>query len=200
MGDIMQKKEKNIIFKYQIFHIGTNKKSPFFYRYNEALYSIKCPTNFFIRLFNILKTMVFKKKLYPMDFICLSFLNIIVLLLIFFQNNIENWINYTLCYSLFSIVICFIISFHNKFPNQRILSYVRLIYPVTVIAFSWNSLNSLIPLIYGNYWTTSLVVHFDSFLFGTYPTVWCEQFYRPWLDEIMNVFYCGYYLLMPVIF
>ena len=37
----------------------------------------------------------------------------------------------------------------------------------------------------------------DKFLFGTYPTIWCQQFYCPWLDEVMNLFYCGYYFLMP---
>lgn len=134
---------------------------------------------------------------YPMDVICLSYLSAMVLLLLCCHRHVANWSSLALQFALFALGICFLILLDDKFPGRGISSTARLIYPVAVIATGWGALTQLVPLLYGSYWTTSWVIYTDRLLFGVYPTVWMVQYHRPWLDELMNIFYSGYYLLMP---
>jgi membrane-associated phospholipid phosphatase len=58
-------------------------------------------------------------------------------------------------------------------------------------------------MFFGTYWATDLIIRWDKFIFGVHPTIWIQQFYQPWLDELMNFFYAGYYtffLLIPLYF
>lgn len=134
---------------------------------------------------------------YPMDVICLGYLSIIVLLLLCCHRHVANWSSLALQFMHFALGICVLIVLDDKFPGRRILATARTIYPVAVIAAGWGALTQLVPLLYGSYWTTSWVVYMDRMLFGVYPTLWMAQYHRPWLDELMNIFYSGYYLFMP---
>jgi len=138
------------------------------------------------------------RALYPMDIYCLSYLKIMILLSIIFQNNLSNGITQTMNHSFILLGTYLILIFRKKYSQNNHLAWIGVAYPVAIIAFGWSSLSQMAPVIYGNYWTTSWVVQFDRLIFGIHPTVWCEQFYRPWLDECMNVFYSGYYLYMPM--
>jgi membrane-associated phospholipid phosphatase len=60
-------------------------------------------------------------------------------------------------------------------------------------------LDALIPIFFGNYWATDVIIRMEKSIFGMLPNVWFQQFYRPWLDELMHVFYSGYYLFMPLV-
>lgn len=135
--------------------------------------------------------------LYPMDVICLSYLGAIVLLLLCYHRYVANWSRLALQFTLFALGIYALIVLNDKFPGRRSFATARSIYPVAVIAAGWGALTQLVPLLYGNYWTTYWVVYMDRMLFGVYPTVWMAQHHRPWLDELMNIFYSGYYLFMP---
>jgi len=48
-------------------------------------------------------------------------------------------------------------------------------------------------MIFGNYWATDMIIRWDKLLFGVHPTVWVQQFYTPWLNELINFHYAGYY-------
>jgi membrane-associated phospholipid phosphatase len=58
-------------------------------------------------------------------------------------------------------------------------------------------------MFYGSFWFTDTLVRWDKLIFGVHPTVWLQNLYNPWLDELMNFIYASYYtffLLVPLIF
>lgn len=77
--------------------------------------------------------------------------------------------------------------------------WARALYAVPIFGAAWGELNLLVPLLYdGSYWATHLVVGADLLLAGGHPTVLVQALHRPWLDELMAVFYTGYYLFPTV--
>ena len=54
-------------------------------------------------------------------------------------------------------------------------------------------------MFFDDYWATDVIISMEKSVFGAFPNVWVQQFYTPWLDELMNVLYSGYYILMPVV-
>jgi membrane-associated phospholipid phosphatase len=74
----------------------------------------------------------------------------------------------------------------------------RALYPLPLLLFWWAQLEAQIPLLWGNYWTTSWIVAADFALFGGYPTTQVQAWFVPWLDELMAFSYLSYYLFLAV--
>ncbi len=74
----------------------------------------------------------------------------------------------------------------------------RSLYPLPLLLFWWAQLEPQIPLLWGNYWTTSWIVAGDVALFGGYPTTQVQAWFVPWLDELMALCYLSYYLFLAV--
>jgi hypothetical protein len=149
-----------------------------------------------IKLTNTIRKWTF---LQVFDIICLVYLITMVILIFLFHSNVSDWWSLSLKHLLPAFGIVMIILLYNGFPRNRLLFTLRSLYPVAVFALAWNYLTDLVPMIYGNYWATDWVIDFDKQIFGVHPTIWIKSIYRPWLDELMNIFYCGYYLFMPSI-
>lgn len=138
-------------------------------------------------------------KLRLMDINCLGYFGLIGFLLIFFHKTIDNWIIFILIHLGIIFAVLEIIRIHEKFPPKKILRLVRIFYPVCLILFGWREIDSLVFIFYRNYWSTHYIIHFEKLLFGFYPTIWFQQFLRPWLDEVMTIIYNSYFLFMPVV-
>lgn len=134
-----------------------------------------------------------------MDINCLIFLGIIALLLIFFHNTISQWPIYVLLHTGSIIIILELIRLGEIRRKNLVLSIFRTFYPVIVIMFGWKEINSLLPMFSGNYWFTEIAIYLDKSIFGVNPTIWVQHLYEPWFDELMNIFYSGYYLCIPLI-
>ena len=80
-----------------------------------------------------------------------------------------------------------------------LLLWLRILYPVVIFFYSWNELNITVAMFFGNHWATEVIVDIDKAIFGVHPTVWFLKYYTPLLDEIMNIFYAGYYLFAPIV-
>ena len=132
-----------------------------------------------------------------MEFTTTGYLALIGILLIFFHKNVPNWPLYSLGHGLFIILILEIVRIGEKHPEKKLLWILRTFYPAGVMLLGWSELGALVRMIFGDYWSTNLIMNMDKFIFGVHPTVWVQQFYRPWLDELMNIFYSGYYLFFP---
>jgi len=135
-----------------------------------------------------------------MDIVCLAYLGLIGFLLIFFHKAVNRWLLYVLLHALFIIIILEIIRLAEKHPQKKILWFVRTMYPIALFLYSWEELAALMPMFYGNFWMTDLVVRWDKLIFGVYPTVWVQKLYTPWLNELMHFMYVGYYsffILVP---
>lgn len=136
-----------------------------------------------------------------MDINCLVYLGLIGFLLIFFHQAVHQWPRHVLIHTALVIGILEIVRLGEKYPHRKILWILRTFYPVAIFLYAWEELGALVPMFYGSPWATDMIVRFDKLIFGVHPTVWFQQFYQPWLNELMNFFYAAYYtffLLIPL--
>lgn len=136
---------------------------------------------------------------HPVDVLCLLYTGMISVLLLVFHKNVNDWMQILFVNGLLIIATLELLRLASLISGNRFLAFLRVVYPAAFLGWGWNALNSLVPMFFGNYWGTELIIAADKFLFGVHPTVWFQQFQSPWLDELMCVFYTGYYLYMPVI-
>jgi membrane-associated phospholipid phosphatase len=134
-----------------------------------------------------------------MDINCVVYLGLIGLLLIFFHRTISQWPIYVLLHVGSIIIILELIRLGETHPQKRVLWILRTFYPIIIIMFGWRELDFFLPMFSGDYWFTDIAIYLDKSIFGVYPTVWAQQFYQPWLDELMTIFYSGYYLCIPLV-
>ncbi len=134
-----------------------------------------------------------------MDINCLAYMTLIGVLLIFFHKGVVNWPLHVAIHAVFVIALLEFIRLGEKHPQKKILWILRTFYPVTIFLYGWSEMNMLVCMFYGNHWATESIVGLDKLLFGVHPTVWIQRFYHPLLDELMNIFYSGYYFFMPIV-
>jgi len=136
-----------------------------------------------------------------MDFNCIGYLGLIGFLLIFFHKSVFRWPFHVLIHTAFVIGILELVRLGEKYPDNKILWTLRTFYPVSIFLYAWEELEALVPMFYGSHWATDMIVRMDKLIFGVHPTIWFQQFYQPWLNELMNFFYAAYYaffLLVPL--
>jgi membrane-associated phospholipid phosphatase len=133
------------------------------------------------------------------DITCISYFSLIGFLLIFFHKNVPHW---PLCVILHMFLILFILEivrWGEKNRDRKILWFLRTFYPIAIILIAWGELDGIIPMFFGNYWATDVMIRFEKSIFGVLPTLWLQQSYQPWLDELMNILYSGYYVFIPLV-
>jgi len=122
-------------------------------------------------------------------------------LLIFFHKTVIHWPPYVFIHTAIVIGILEIVRLGEKYPQKKILLIFRMFYPIPLLLYGWEELDVLVPMFFGSHWATDIIARWDKLIFGVHPIIWVQQFYQPWLDELMNFFYTGYYtffLLIPL--
>jgi membrane-associated phospholipid phosphatase len=133
------------------------------------------------------------------DIACLTYFALVGFLLIFFHKNVPHWPRHVVLHAAVIVIILEIVRWGERNCKGSAAWFVRTFYPIAVALLSWGELDAIIPMFFGRYWATGMIIGVEKSLFGVLPSVWVEQFYRPWLDELMNILYSGYYLFMPLI-
>lgn len=134
-----------------------------------------------------------------MDINCLAYMALVGFLLLFFHKAVGNWPLFALIHFAWIVAILEIVRLGEKHPERKILIFLRTFYSIAVLLYGWRELDAVLPIFYGSYWGTDKVIQWDKFIFGVHPTIWFQQFYRPWLDELVSFFYTGYYTFFAVI-
>jgi membrane-associated phospholipid phosphatase len=133
------------------------------------------------------------------DIVCTSYLLLLGFLLIFFHKSVPNWPLYTAAHIFVVLGILELVRWGERNRGSKIRRFFRTFYPVAFSLFAWRELDALIPMFFGRYWATDAIIRLEKAVFGILPNVWFQKFYEPWLDELMHVFYAGYYLYMPLV-
>jgi membrane-associated phospholipid phosphatase len=134
-----------------------------------------------------------------MDIICAGYLGLIGFLLIFFHKAVDSWPRHVLIHAVLVFAVFELVRVGEKNPQNKILWFLRTFYPIAVFLFGWSEVGTIVRMFYGTFWFTAPAIAMDKFLFGVHPTVWCQQFFNPLLDEILGFFYASYYLFMPTV-
>jgi membrane-associated phospholipid phosphatase len=133
------------------------------------------------------------------DITCMVYFLLIAFLLVFFHKNVPNWTLYVAIHIGIVLGILEIVRWGENDRDQMIKRFIRIFYPIAASLLAWRELDALIPMFFDDYWATDVIVKVEKSIFGVLPNVWVQQFYKPWLDELMNVFYSGYYMFMPLV-
>jgi membrane-associated phospholipid phosphatase len=133
------------------------------------------------------------------DLVCTTYVACIFVLVVVFRSSLPDWpVRAALHVAILLVLLEFVRAAERRGPGTHALWVLRTLYPLGLMAHAWGELNAFVPLIYGSYWATIPIVHLDLALFRTYPTMWAQGLYRPWLDELMAVFYVSYYTFLTV--
>jgi len=132
-----------------------------------------------------------------MDIACAGYLVLIGTCLIFFHRTVDDWPRYVVVHIVLAIIIVEFVRFAEKRPQNQIVWFLRTFYPIAVFLIGWSTVNAIVRMFFGTFWFTEPAIQMDKFLFGVHPTVWLQQFYNPWLDELMYFFYASYYMFLP---
>jgi len=133
------------------------------------------------------------------DLICTGYFGLVGLLLIFFHNKVDHWFSYVVIHLIVIIIILEIVRFGERYSRNKLLWFIRTFYPIAIVLYGWSEIGSLSRMFFGDFWATEPIIRLDKKIFGVHPSIWFQQFYRPWLDEIMHFFYNMYFLFMPIV-
>jgi len=77
-------------------------------------------------------------------------------------------------------------------PEKRMLHWIRDFGPYIFVIAIYTNLHDMIHFInpHDVHYTLAAI---DNWIFGVQPTVWAEQFYRPWLTDWFSLAYMNYY-------
>jgi membrane-associated phospholipid phosphatase len=132
-----------------------------------------------------------------MDIACVAYLGLVGFLLIFFHKTVDSWPQYVLIHAVLVFAILELVRVGEKNPQNQVLWFLRTFYPFAIFLFGWNEVDAIVRMFYGTFWFTAPAIAMDKFLFGVHPSVWCQQFFNPLLDEVFGILYASYYVFMP---
>ncbi|OGD19876.1 MAG: hypothetical protein A2W03_08305 [Candidatus Aminicenantes bacterium RBG_16_63_16] len=130
------------------------------------------------------------------DINCLAYLGLMAVLLVFFHKGVPAWPRYALVHLAIILVIPEIVRLGERQPRRTGLWFLRTFYPIPIVLFGWSEVDALGRMFFGHYWATEFIIRAERLIFGGSSTAWFQNLHRPWLDELMNVFYSGYYLFL----
>src|SRR4030066_229925 len=137
-----------------------------------------------------------KKLFWPIDVLSLGYNSSIILLILVFSHNLDNW-KFLLFYNLLiAVVILFIV--HSTSHTSAWQKFIRYFYPMILFTFLYEETASLVHIIFPkvfDYQINALEKH----LLGVYPTVWLEKIVSVPLNEVMGLGYFSYYFLFPIL-
>lgn len=83
--------------------------------------------------------------------------------------------------------------------GMTVFKVVRNWLPIILFLLAYENLGNLVRFV-NPHDADPVLMKLDTMLFfGTNPTLWLEGFIRPWLSELMHIFYVNYYPFLPVI-
>ena len=130
------------------------------------------------------------------DIAIIIHLSAVAILLIFFHQGVENWPFFILGNFAFIVGLIYYIQLADR-KSSKILTFFRDCYPFFIFTFVFKEIALVINILFP-FWLESHLISWDLIVFGIHPTVWVQQFYRPWLTELMAFSYWSYYILFPV--
>jgi membrane-associated phospholipid phosphatase len=130
------------------------------------------------------------------DINCLAYVGLMAVLLVFFHKGVPAWPRYSLLHLAIIFVILEIVRLGERSPRGKALWFLRTFYPVPIILLGWMEVDALSRMFFGSYWATETIIRAEQLIFGGSSAAWFKDCHRPWLDELMAVFYTCYYLFV----
>ncbi len=83
-------------------------------------------------------------------------------------------------------------------PRDRAARFFHNWYPLAVFIVAFEEVARL-SLVFVHHWQDAYILRWEAGLFPTPPTVWFSQHASPWLTELLNLGYFGYFVLLMIV-
>lgn len=137
-------------------------------------------------------------RLYPEEILGLLFFGVLLVLSMKFGTRIKGpTVMVRAVINAFLIIIGLAV-LSGKF-GFTLVKIIRNWIPIIFFLVAYENLGDLVRFI-NPHDADPVLKRIDDFMFGgVNPTLWLEQYIRPWFSEIMHAAYVNYYPLLPVI-
>jgi membrane-associated phospholipid phosphatase len=133
------------------------------------------------------------RRLNLLDFLTSAFITIIILLLILFYPRFPNGWRTLLGYIILLLLVLFISYARQRWREIKMVRALCDLSPVFFILAVFELLGGITPYLRPD--IDSLLIKADLSLFGVHPTVWMEDFFIPWVADILALAYISYYFI-----
>jgi membrane-associated phospholipid phosphatase len=130
------------------------------------------------------------------DYLTLLFIAVIGTIILLCNARVEAWYYYVAAHAAVIVFLLVFINFADR-HSSRVLKLCRDTYPLVLYTFMFIEISRLLNILFP-FWLESYLLDWDLKLFGSYPTVWVQQFFRPWLSEYMAFSYWSYFIIFPI--
>jgi membrane-associated phospholipid phosphatase len=123
----------------------------------------------------------------------LLFLIGLILLVLFFRDQIPRWRSLLSLYALGAGVLLVLKWCSDREVGGRVVKFINDFSPVLYILLIYQSLGDLSHYLHPD--VDPQLIRIDFLLFGVNPTVWMERWVVPWFTGVMSVAYLSYFYL-----
>jgi membrane-associated phospholipid phosphatase len=134
-------------------------------------------------------------RLTPFDHVVLVYCWIIIILTINFARPINDYLSVLLFHFGMILLVCVLAQFARKLTN-RLVVFIRLLYPVVMMAFFYQFSGKLVQAIVPRFFDGQLV-GLEKSILGVHPTLWLDHHLNIVVTELLSAAYFSYYLLIP---
>ena len=134
------------------------------------------------------------RRINPTHGLTLLFLIGLILLVLFFRNQIPLWRSLLWRYALGAGVLLVLKRCSDRgVMGGRVGKFIYNFTPVLYIIGIYQSLGDLTQYLHPD--VDPQLIRIDFLLFGVHPTVWMERWIVPWLTDVLSVAYLSYFFL-----
>jgi membrane-associated phospholipid phosphatase len=133
------------------------------------------------------------KRINPIQGLTLIFLIWLILIVLFFRNQIPLWRSLLWRYALCVGVLLVLKWCSDREVLGRVGKFINDFSPILYIILIYQSLGDLSQYLRPD--VDPQLIRIDFLLFGVHPTVWMERWIVPWLTGVLSVAYLSYFFL-----
>ncbi len=133
------------------------------------------------------------RRINPIQGLTLLLLVGLILLVLFFRDQIPRWRSLLSLYALGAGVLLVLKWCSDREVGGRVVKFINDFSPVLYILLIYQSLGDLSHYLHPD--VDPQLIRIDFLLFGVNPTVWMERWVVPWLTGVLSVAYLSYFFL-----
>jgi len=133
------------------------------------------------------------RRINPIQGLTLLLLVGLILLVLFFRDQIPRWRSLLSLYALGAGVLLVLKWCSDREVGGRVVKFINDFSPVLYILLIYQSLGDLSHYLHPD--VDPQLIRIDFLLFGVNPTVWMERWVVPWLTGVLSLAYLSYFFL-----
>ncbi len=133
------------------------------------------------------------RRINPIHGLTLLFLIGLILVVLFFRDQIPLWRSLLWVYALGAGVLLVLKQCADREVMGRVGKFINDVSPFLYVILIYQSLGHLTHYLHPD--IDPQLIRIDFLLFGVHPTVWIERWIVPWFTAVLSVAYLSYFFL-----